>query len=344
MHDERVDTVALEVLDGVGPFLAEEVRELGVASVVDEQSTELLVNVERDALPRLRDLRCAVAAYLVLRMDVSRPRSLLSPDRLRDIGDAWRAVRADGGRFTSFRLSAAGSDSEDLMRLRQALAVALEVPEDVDDGDLLVRLRRARVERGWEVLLRLTPRPLSARAWRTERFAGGLNATIAAAVVRALQPAPTDAFVDLMCGSGTLVLERLAAGPAARVAGVDIDPAALAAPGIHLRNARHRGVRVELHEADATALDEGVGRFDVLVVNPPWGTLVGSHDDNDVLYPALLRGARAVAAPRARFGVLTHDVRRFESVLRSDAAWMLEQSWRFFQKGHHPRLYLLRLH
>ena len=341
MHDERVDTVALEVLDGVGPFLTDEVRELGIAAIVDEQPTELLVTVERDDLPRLRDLRCAVAAYLVLRVDVSRPRGLLSPDRLRDIGDAWRAVRA--GRFTSFRLSAAGSDSDDLMRFRQALAATLELPEDVEDGDLLVRLRRSRVERGWEVLLRLTPRPLSARAWRTERFAGGLNATIAAAVVRALGPAPTDAFVDLMCGSGTLVLERLAAGPAARVVGIDNDPAALAATSVHLRNARHRGVRVELLEADATALDDGTGRFDALVANPPWGTLVGSHDENDALYPALLRGAAAVAAPGARFGVLTHDVRRFETVLRADPSWTLEQSWRFFQKGHHPRLYRLRL-
>ena len=338
-----MDVVALEVLDGVGPFLADEVRDLGVSTIVDEQDTELLVTVERDDLPRLRDLRCAVAAYLVLRFDVSRPRGLLSPDRLRDIGDAWRAVRAGGGRFTSFRLSAAGSDSDDLVRFREALAVALEVPEDRDEGDLLVRLRRSRVERGWEVLLRLTPRPLSARSWRTERFAGGLNATVAAAVVRALQPTPDDAFVDLMCGSGTLVLERLAAGPAARVVGIDVDPAALATTRVHLRNARHRNARVELLEADATALDDGVGRFDALVANPPWGTLLGSHDENDALYPALLRGAAAVAAPNARFGLLTHDVRRFEAILRADATWTLEQSWRFFQKGHHPRLYLLRL-
>ena len=336
-----MDVVALEVLDGVGPFLADEVRDLGVATIVDEQPTEVLVTVERDDLRRLVDLRCAVAAYLVLRFDVSRPRGLLSPDRLRDIGDAWRAVRT--GRFSSFRLSAAGSDSEDLLRLREALSTALEVPEDVEEGDLLVRLRRSRIERGWEVLLRLTPRPLSARSWRTERFAGGLNATIAAAIVRALRPAPTDAFVDLMCGSGTLLLERLAAGPAARVVGIDLDPAALDATRVHLRNARHRGVRVELLEADATALDEAVGRFDVLVANPPWGTLVGSHDENEALYPALLRGAAAVAAPGARLGVLTHDVRRFETMLRAEPSWALEQSWRFFQKGHHPRLYLLRL-
>ena len=70
---------------------------------------------------------------------------------------------------------------------------------------------------------------------------------------------------------------------------------------------------------------------------------IGSHDENETLYPALLRGAAAVAAPGARFGVLTHDVRRFEAVLRADSAWVLDGSWRFFQKGHHPRLYLLRL-
>jgi 23S rRNA G2445 N2-methylase RlmL len=185
------------------------------------------------------------------------------------------------------------------------------------------------------VLLRLTPRPLSARAWRTERYEGGLNATIAAAIIQATDPQPTDRFLDMMCGSGTLLVERAAAGPAARLVGVDLDPDAIAITKTHLRNAAIRGAKVDLYNEDALTID---GDYDVLVVNPPWGTSVGSHADNAELYPALLRAASRLGP---RLYVLTHEIKLFESALEQQHEWTVVAQHRFFQKGHWPRLYVL---
>jgi 23S rRNA G2445 N2-methylase RlmL len=233
-------------------------------------------------------------------------------------------------------VSAAGSDSDDMVRWRAAIADATGLIED-DDGELLIRLRKA-VGGGWEVLLRLTPRPLSARAWRTERYEGGLNACIAAAVVMATDPSPDDWFVDLMCGSGTLLVERLTAGKAARVVGYDISESAIAATKIHLRNAAIRGAKVELHEKDVRGAD---GSFNKLVVNLPWGTSVGSHEENPSLYADVLRTAARIAAPGATFCVLTHELRVFDGVLRDQDAWDLTAEHKCFQKGHWPHLYVL---
>lgn len=340
--------VVLEVLEGVGPFLLDEVaRRLPAATVTRSTPTEVEVEVHgagADGLGGVVLLRTAVAAHLVLRFAVPRPRTLRSPEHLVRITDAVAALRraARPERFTGVRISAAGRDSDDVVALAAAIAEAAGLEHDPDDGDLLVRLRRpAGGGPGWEVLLRLTPRPLSARAWRVVDRPGALNATIAAALVRTLDPAPDDTVADLTCGSGTILLERLAAGPAARLVGVDLDPDALAAAAANQRASRLRG-RIEWVAADSTAPGAVAGRFRHLVANLPWGSLVGSHEENDVLYPAVLAAATDLVAPGGTFSVLTHDLRRLDRALLAHGGWAEEAAWRFFQKGHRPRLQRLR--
>jgi tRNA (guanine6-N2)-methyltransferase len=75
---------------------------------------------------------------------------------------------------------------------------------------------------------------------------------------------------------------------------------------------RARLVRADIAE-DSWAAS---GPFDVIMADPPWGTLTGSHDTNEALYLALLQRARAVAAPGARLAVLTHEIRVMERCLR----------------------------
>jgi tRNA (guanine6-N2)-methyltransferase len=316
-----VTRLVLEHLDGLSPFV---VAETGATAV---NETEAVVDVAdvRDAL----GWRTVVAAYESLVFDVARPRTLISPEHVARVADHVRALPS---KFASFRVSAAGSDSEDMKRLRGAIAAATRLVDDPDDGELLIRLRKSNG--AWEVLLRLTPRPLSARAWRSERYEGGLNATIAAAIIQVTDPQPTDRFLDMMCGSGTLLIERLLAGPAAQVVGYDVDPDAIAITKTHWRNAAIRGAKVDLRNEDVLTAE---GEFDKIVVNPPWGTSVGSHDDNVTLYPALLATAARLAP---RLYVLTHEITLFESAL-SATGWKLVEQHRFFQKGHWPRLYVV---
>jgi predicted RNA methylase len=317
-----VTRLVLEHLDGMSEFV---VRETGATRVNETEAV-----IELDDLRAALAYRTVVAAYESVVFNVARPRTLISPEHVARIADHVRALPS---KFASFRVSAAGSDSAELTRWRAAICDATGLTED-DEGELLIRLRKAAAG-GWEVLLRLTPRPLSARAWRTERYEGGLNATIAAAIIQLTDPQPTDRFADLMCGSGTLLIERLTAGPATQIVGFDIDADAIAITKTHLRNAAIRGAKVELHNEDVLTVD---GDYDVLVVNLPWGTSVGSHEQNAALYPELLRAAARLGP---RLYVLTHEIKLMESALRATSAWNPVEEHRFFQKGHWPRLYVL---
>lgn len=80
----------------------------------------------------------------------------------------------------------------------------------------LGEVRRTLGRDGWDVLVRLSTFPLSARSWRAEGYHAAVNATVAAAMVRLSQPRSGDRVVNLMCGSGTILVERLLTVASAR--------------------------------------------------------------------------------------------------------------------------------
>jgi len=335
--------VELTFLPGLGEIVADEASRLltiGPATPVpgrDDAVEVALVGPLSDVV----ELRTPVAAFVVLRFDVPRPKSLTSGDHLQRIIDAvgWSLKVA---RSSSFRFEAAGSDTPVFTRLAGLLSEATGLTYDEHAGDLVIRVRRGVTagpsgDPGWDVLVRIGPRPLSARTWRVADYPGAVNATIAAAMVRLGGVEPTDRVLNLLCGSGTLLVERLLAGPAADAVGVDTSAKAVTAATANLTAA---GVTAQVLLGDALVAVDGA--FDLLLADPPWGDLHGSHDRNAELHAGLLAAAYEAAAPGARFVVLTHEIKIMERALRAaDAQWRVRDEVRVFAKGHHPRIYVL---
>jgi tRNA (guanine6-N2)-methyltransferase len=345
----RSTALELTFLPGLGSIVADEAAALllldGDPTPVPGRDDALDVAVwgpPADALA----LRTAVAAFLVLHFDVPRPKSLTSGDHLSRIVDAmYVSLRA--GSSSTFRFEAAGSDSSVFEKLAALLAEATGLRYDDRDGELVLRVRRgvrpgASGDPGWDVLVRLGARPLSARKWRVTDYPGAINATIAAAMVQLGSVDPGDRVLNLMCGSGTLLVERLSAGPAADAVGVDLSPDALTASAENLGASTHDA---RLLRADCTgpALVDAVGTgWDLLLADPPWGTLHGTHATNAEVHAGMLQAAYDAAAPGARFVVLTHEIKVMERCLRdADALWRVRSETRVFAKGHHPRIYVL---
>ncbi|MFE5774856.1 methyltransferase [Brachybacterium sp. NPDC056505] len=332
--------LVLEVLDGCGPLARREAEQLG--TVVSEEPTELRLAVPdlTAAIPIARSWRRVVAASAVLSLPARRPRELLETSAQQRIGELIEQVRRakPRQRFGALRLRAAGADSPDMRRLSAAIAEHAGLPV-ADDGDLVVRVRRALAAGQWELLVRLTPRPLSTRSWRTGDYPGAVNATIAASCLDLLGVGPQDELLDMTCGSGTFLIEQLHEVAPRRVVGVDLSEQALELARGHQRAARRRG-RIDWVHGDVleTPLEGGFTR---LVSNPPWGTLHGEHESNEQLLGDLMSRAAELAAPRARLAILTHEIRRMHAALEGRADWRLVDEHRFFQKGHHPRLFLL---
>ncbi|MDM7854889.1 methyltransferase [Cellulomonas alba] len=358
-HASRGHGVDLELtfLPGLGDVLRDEVDEVlhpaRHARPAPGRDDALVVRHEGRVSDALR-LRTAVAAFVSLHFDVPRPRSLTSGDHLARVVDAvGLSLRSVSSR--SFRFEAAGADSAVFTRLASLVSQATGLTHDPVDGELVIRVRRAHrspgsdVDPGWDVLVRIGPRPLSARPWRVVDYPGAANATIAAAMVRLAGVRAGDRVANLMCGSGTLLVERLLAGPAAAAVAVDVADDAVEAARANLVAAGLEPsdgdgpVRLVTGDAlDPAAWTRGGPGYDLLLADPPWGGLHGEHATNEALHAGLLRAAHAASRPGARLLVLTHEVRVMHRCLR-DAGhlWQLRDELRVFAKGHHPRVFVL---
>ena len=324
-----------EVLEGLVPFAVRELEGVRGLEVISQNATSIQFRFIGNPEP-LRRLRLVVAVYRLESFAIPRPKALLGHEHWTRFLEAIEEVKKQDT-FTSFRFSAAGSDSKVFARLAQEVEKATGLRHNSEEGDLLLRVRKSK--EGWNILLRTTPRPLSSRPWRVCNLAGGLNATLAAATLELVGVKPEDRVFNAMCGSGTLLIERGLRGQAARLVGCDMSSEALACSRENIQESNLSGI--ELLQADATSLPLEDTSFDVIVADVPWGDAVGTHRGNAALYPAFLAEMARVAAPGARLAVLTHEIKLFEKVLRDfEEAWQLQNSVRVFHGGHYPRIYL----
>ncbi len=338
----RLADFEAEVIPGLEPFAARELATLTPSPAV--LSDAGLRFPYAGPWPPLLTLRTIVAVHAVVATGLPRPSALLDDGTLKRLTGAIGHIRSlhPAGAFGTLRLGAAGQDSPTFRGVRERLTRATGLRDVAEGGDLLLRFKRSPAGDRFELTARLSPRPLSARPWRVCNLRGALNATVASVMAGLTRPAPEDTYLNLACGSGTLLIERAAFG-SAHLIGCDLDAEALACA---TTNAAAAGVDVELHQWDAGAVPRPDGSASAIVADLPFGQLVGSHANNERLYPGVLAEAARLAAPDARFVVITQQVNLFERCLRAAPAWVPEQQIRLELPANagtlKPWIYVLR--
>jgi 23S rRNA G2445 N2-methylase RlmL len=288
-------------------------------------------------------LKTVHAIYSGLQFFIPRPKALLGHQNFHLVLEQIERVRAlhSEDAYKSLYLSAAGSESSVLQRFQSELGSHTGLEVGSHEGDLLLRLRRSPTRPpGWDLLVRVTPRPLSTRPWRVCDMEGALNASVAAAMVRLTDPKKDDEFLNLTCGSGTLMIERMGWGPARRILGCDRHPEAVRCALDNLHASGTHG-RICLTLSDCEKLPLPPRSVDVIVADLPFGHLVGSHQDNLMLYPRFMAEAARVARPEARFVLITHEVSLMRQILDRSDVWDTEHVLPITLSGLHPRIYVL---
>jgi 23S rRNA G2445 N2-methylase RlmL len=341
-----------ECIPGLEEFVEGELRAkpFGAARITG-RPREGRIALEFSGNPtRLNALRTASAVYQILRFDVPRPRGLLGHEHLTRLLDALRVIVAlsPPGAYATFHLSAAGADSAVFTRLREEIARNLNLTASLGPADLLIAVhptpgtprlspppirefqdeRRSRshsasapMSTGWQVSARISPLPLSARPWRVCNLPGALNATIASAMIRLADPKPTDRFLNVCCGSGTLMVERLDLMPTVLCAGIDIKQSALDCASENLTASGHLAA-IDLTLGDATRLRYTDATIDTVVADLPYGQIVGSDANMETLYSGIVAEATRVVAPAGHLVVITTRRKLFEQALAPvESAW-----------------------
>ena len=314
----------VEVVKGLEEYARREIRRrLGKAAQIQGGAGDGRVTLLYDgSIRRFDEFRTITAVHKVEDFAVPRPRALLGHQHLTRLLAAIRSVMdaRPAGSYRTFRIAAAGAGSGVFMRLRSEIAAATELEATDSAAHLQVAVRRG-AEGGWQALIRTGAMPLSARRWRVRDMPGALNATVASVMASLGGTRPTERMLNMCCGSGTLMVERLGMGKAQSVTGVDIDATALRYADANLRAAGHRS-SVSLALGDCGRLPLPDASMDTITADLPYGMLKGSGDIA-ALYRATLAEADRVAAASASLVVITtgrrallaalHEVRRWET-------------------------------
>ena len=345
-------TCELEVIPGLEAITRDELnsRFRGRVDVEPSHKEGLLPILFAGDLHALLELDTVLAVYGQRHFPVPRPKALLGHAHFTTLLSMIEVVRElhPLTAFQTFRISAAGQDSSVLQRLREALARETGLTYVPEEGDLLIRLRRPLAgAEGWDVLIRLSPRPSSARSWRVCNLQGAINASVANAMARLAAPNPDDVVLNMCCGSATLLIERLRLGTTRIAVGCDLDSEALNCAQENVRASGYDQIRLEPWDAGALPMPDS--SVDTVLADLPFGQLVGSHERNVVLYPRVLHEAARVTIAGGFFVAITQDIRLWENLVATASAdWTIEAVLPIklpFGSGHlRPRIYLLRRH
>ncbi len=154
---------------------------------------------------------------------------------------------------------------------------------------------------------------------KSAHIPASLRPSVAAALVHLSVPRDDDVFLDPFCGAGTILLERARAGRHQLLIGSDSSEEALLAAR---ENIGERHKPLELHNWNATDIPLEDASVAAIVSNLPFGEQVGTHEENERLYPRFLAEAHRLLPPSGRLVVLSSEYKLLRQGL-SQPMWTI---------------------
>ncbi|MFN2106459.1 MAG: methyltransferase domain-containing protein [Candidatus Promineifilaceae bacterium] len=192
--------------------------------------------------------------------------------------------------------------------------------------------------------LRLSDRTMRHRYVKKVELPASLRPSMAAAMVHLTDPSPDDVFLDPMCGSGTILLERLHAGPYQNILGGDISQESVEATRLNLPQRRkgRKQQQISLRQWDAANLPLEDNTIDKVATNLPFGKKIGSEQDLVELYDGLFTELARVVVPEGRIVLLSSEYDLIKQLMRRHPHLEILSGYSVATKGVWGRIYLIR--
>lgn len=191
--------------------------------------------------------------------------------------------------------------------------------------------------------LRLSDRTMRHRFKKQEELPASLRPSVAAAMVFLTEPQPDDCFLDPMCGSGTILMERRLTNAYGRILGGEIDPQRLAAAQTNILHQRREApANIDLCQLDARALPFATRSIDKICTNLPFGKQVGSKKQLQKLYPALFQEFERALTPGGKAVILSSEFEMVKTAVRHCPNLTILTGYSVAILGQWGRIYIAR--
>lgn len=261
--------------------------------------------------------------------------------------DTAMPVRKQPGR-PSYRVISRLYGSHDIYRKQLGEAVRRGMKERyprwrlVDDHaqlEIWVNLLGSRLVGG----IRLTDRTMRHRFNKPVALKAALRPSVAAAMIHLTQPTDDDIFLDPMCGSGTLLMERRYAGAYGQMLAGDIvrDNVWAARQNVEALRKEPPSSFSTL-QADTARLPLATGSITRVATNLPFGKQIGSPKALKKLYPAFFRELDRVLGANGRAVVLSSEYDLVKTAVRACPNLEILTGYSIAVLGQWGRIYIIR--
>ena len=336
---------AADCLKGTKDLAQAEILKLGKDTQIFESgSDELIVFSASEDYNKLKTLKKMVNIYYLLCFPAKGPGNLLNIKYMSEICLHIQKASKNSLDFKpkTFKISAAGSDSQTFKEIISKITHFTGLTYDKENGDMLLRFRKSPNKQidAWEVFVRLSSRPLSQRNWKTKNFVGALNPILANILYDLARPKKGDNLLNVMCGSGTILIEASERKKLNRIVGIDNNENVLKICKEHIDNSKHS--EIEIYNMDATSLTFKDNEFDLALSDLPWGENIGNIKDNFKLYQDTLRELLRVLKQGGNLGLITQDIKNLELVIKSLNLKVIEKR-KVYQGGFYPYIVIIKI-
>jgi 23S rRNA G2445 N2-methylase RlmL len=339
---------------GVEKIAADEIRSLNRKVKIGPQSSGFIAfdaDVHPEDLLRLRcveDVFATLAIVQPLHHDASGVLQVFRATQRspiwEDAMEMYRLARPLKKRRMTYRVVSQLEGRHDYRRVDLKRAAEDAVVQQsqgswaaVEENAALEVWVRADNERA-AIGIRLSDNTMRHRTYKAAQLPASLKPTVAAAMIRLTFPQTEDVFLDPMCGSGTLLIERALAGRYQLILGGDADPNALdTAKG----NIGPRYQPIEIKPMDVRHLPLETASVDKIASNLPFGRQIGKLNVLPVLYEAAFQEFARVVKPGGRAVLLVADEGEWKDLLQQPMGWTLKRQFRIRLLGQRPTLLAL---
>ncbi len=298
-----VDDLVLTTIDGAEDFLTEDLAHIPVVASIRRGSGEATCHLH-GPLAALHRVRLYATAALPLSA-VPGDAAFVDPLRRSANIGVLSAISSDTP--LGFRIGTAATD------LRRDLVSRIESEMGWVNDPSSWEVNLEKGPHGW--VAQVGSLHWTRRFGALERLPWSTTPLVAEVMIRLLKTQPGLTVLDPLCGTGTLLLAVDHRSPGCTLLGTDRDADAITKAKINLDRF---GVRADLSASEAVPIGRPAGSVDRVLSNLPFGKLVGTHQDNEQLYPRLLNEISRVLTPTGRAVLLTEDKRLLvDSVART---------------------------
>ena len=186
------------------------------------------------------------------------------------------------------------------------------------------------------VSIRISPIEMAQRDYKRAHIPASLKPTVAFSLVHLSHPQPDDVFLDVMCGAGTILIERAYCGRYRYLLGGDLSTEAIRAAQTNIGR-KHRPRQLFRWDARLLPLDQW--SVDKIVCNLPFGERIGDAETRE-LYRQFLKECERVLKPTGRMVLLTTQGSILEDLLKRQKVFNVAQKFRIHLRGQRPWVYL----